>query len=82
MKEIKLKIGGLWGCVTAILITAMLCGTAIFVSMQHNDTQRALVDTQSKAMKESADKINSGLDSLGKGTCQSSSRQNVFCSGY
>lgn len=81
MKEIKLKIGGLWGCVTAILIAAMLCGTVVFVSMQHNRTQWDIANRQAQSAKESADKISKGLSDIGSGVCKTSDRQFIAC-GY
>lgn len=72
MKEVKLKVGGIWGCITAIVIAAMLCGTVVFVSMQYSQTQKEVVNTQkeiaekqSQAMKESAEKIGKGLTDIG-----------------
>lgn len=79
MKEIKLKIGGLWACLTAVVIAAMLCGTAVFVSMQYNQTQKDIAESQAKAMKESASEIKQGLGGIGKGICQTSDRQFVLC---
>lgn len=79
MKEIKLKIGGLWGCVTAILIAAMLCGTVVFVSMQHNRTQWDIANKQAQSAKESAGKISEGLSDIGSGVCQTSDRQFILC---
>ena len=72
MKEVKLKVGGIWSCITAIVIAAMLCGTVVFVSMQYSQTQKDIVnaqkeiaDKQSQAMKESAEKIGKGLTAIG-----------------
>lgn len=72
MKEVKLKVGGIWSCITAIVIAAMLCGTVVFASMQYSQTQRDVVnaqkeiaDKQSQAMKESAEKIGKGLTDIG-----------------
>lgn len=79
MKEVKLKIGSLWGFMTAIIIAAMLCGTAVFISMQNNQTQKDIADSQAKAMKESAGEIKQGLGGIGKGICQTSDRQFVLC---
>ena len=81
MKELKLKVGGIWGCITAIVIAAMLCGTVIFVSMQNNKTQWDIANTQAQAMEDSADKISGGLSNIGRGVCQTSDRQFVSC-GY
>ena len=72
VKEVKLKVGGIWSCITAIVIAAMLCGTVVFVSMQYSQTQKDIVnaqkeiaDKQSQAMKESAEKIGKGLTDIG-----------------
>lgn len=71
MKEITLKVGNIWSLLTAIVITAMLCGSAIYISMQVNKTQWDISQNQANATKESADKISNGLDELGKGVCRS-----------
>ena len=81
MKEIKLKVGGIWGCITAIAIAAMLCSTVIFVSMQNNKTQWDIANTQAQATKDSASKVSDGLSNIGRGVCQTSDRQFVAC-GY
>lgn len=70
MKEITLKIGNVWTCITAIIITAMLCGTAIFISLQFNQTQRNNSDAQVQATKEAG-------KSIGIGLCKSGER--MFC---
>jgi hypothetical protein len=82
VKEIKLKVGDIWSCITAIIIGAMLCGTAVFVSIQYNKTQWDIVNTQAQAMKESANKINDGLSNIGRGICQAGVSQSVVCLGY
>lgn len=79
MKEIKLNIGGMWGCITAIIIAAMLCGTVVFISMQHNKTQWDIANKQVQSAKESADKISEGLGDIGIGICKTSDKQFVFC---
>lgn len=81
MKEIKLKVGGLWSCITAIVIAAMLCGTVIFVSMQYSQTQKDIANAQTQAIKDSANKVSDGLSNIGRGVCQTSDRQFVSC-GY
>lgn len=82
MKEVKLIIGGLWAYVTAIVVTAMLCGTAVFISVQYSQTQRDIANTQTQAIKDSANKVSDGLSNIGRGVCQTSDRQFVICSGY
>ena len=61
MKEITLKIGSIWSLITAIIITAMLCATAIFISLENNKTQWDIAETQSAATKEAAKDIGSGI---------------------
>ena len=82
MKEIKLNVGGVWGCITAIVIAAMLCGTVVFVSMQYSQAQKDIANTQAQAMKDSANKVSDGLNNIGKGICQTSTRQFAVCGGY
>lgn len=82
MKEIKLKVGGIWSCITAIVIAAMLCGTVVFVSIQYSQTQKDIANTQAQAMKDSANKMSDGLSNIGKGVCQTSTRQFAACGGY
>ncbi len=81
MKEITLKIGNIWSLITAILITAMLCATAIFISLQNNKTQWDIAENQAKASKESASKITEGLNSIGRGVCKSGN-DSVYGCGY
>lgn len=75
MKEVKLKIGILWLSMTAIVTTAMLCGTAVFISMQYNQTQKDIANSQAKAMQDSASKIEWGLKDIGSGICKAGDRQ-------
>ena len=81
MKKITLKIGNIWSLITAILITAMLCATAIFISLQNNKTQWDIAENQAKASKESASKITEGLNSIGRGVCKSGN-DSVYGCGY
>ena len=81
MKEITLKIGNIWSLITAIIITAMLCATAIFISLQNNKTQWDIAENQAKASKESASKITEGLNSIGRGVCKSGN-DSVYGCGY
>ena len=79
MKEIKLNIGGVWGCITAIVIAAMLCGTVVFVSMQNNKTQWDIANKQAQATQDSASKISEGLNDLGKGICNGHNTSYIGC---
>ena len=81
MKEITLKVGSIWSLITAIIITAMLCATAIFISLESNKTQWDIAENQAKASKESASKITEGLNSIGRGVCESGN-DSVYGCGY
>jgi len=58
MKELTLKLGGIWGRITLIIITAMLCGTAIFISLELNKTQIRTAELDKE-----------GSTNIGRGTC-------------
>lgn len=79
MKEVKIKVCGIWGCITTAVIAIMVCGTVVLVSMQYSQTQKDIANIQAQAMKESASKMSDGLDNIGRGICVTSNR---FCSGY
>ena len=81
MKEITLKIGSIWSLITAIIITAMLCATAVFISLQSNKTQWDIAENQAKATRESANKITEGLESIGRGVCKSGN-DSVYGCGF
>lgn len=61
MKEITLKIGNIWCLITAIIITAMLCATAIFISLENNKTQWDIAEAQAEATKSAGKDIGSGI---------------------
>lgn len=81
MKEITLKIGNIWSLITALIITAMICATAIFISLESNKTQWDIAENQAKASKESASKITEGLNSIGRGVCKSGN-DSVYGCGF
>jgi hypothetical protein len=81
MKEITLKIGNIWSLITAIIIMAMLCATAVFISLQSNKTQWDIAENQAKATRESANKITEGLESIGRGVCKSGN-DSVYGCGF
>ena len=81
MKEITLKIGNIWSLITAIIITAMLGATAVFISLQSNKTQWDIAENQAKATRESANKITEGLESIGRGVCKSGN-DSVYGCGF
>ena len=79
MKELKIKVGGLWICITALVVAIMLCGTIIFASTEYSQTQKEIAEMQTKANKEAANATSEGLSDIGRGICQTSNRQMVFC---
>jgi preprotein translocase subunit SecY len=70
---------GVWTFITAVVVTLILSGSAIFIGFQYSQTQKDIADSQAKAMKESASEIRQGLGGIGKGICQTSDRQFVLC---
>ena len=70
---------GLWTFVSALVVALLVCGTALFISSQYNQTQKDIAQTQAQAQKESAAKISDGLDKIGKGVCQTGTRQFLIC---
>lgn len=79
MKEVKLKIGIIWLSITAIVTTAMLCGTAIYVSQQYNQTQKDIANSQAQSMQDSASKIEEGLNDIGRGLCKAGNQSVLVC---
>lgn len=79
MKEVKLKIGIIWLSITAIVTTALLCGTTIYVTQQYNQTQKDIANSQTQSMKESASKIEAGLNDIGRGLCKASNQSVLVC---
>ena len=72
MKEIKLSIGSVWSLVTTIVVAAMLCGTAIFITLQVTHSQETTAKAQADAMKEAG-------KSIGSGICRASDRTFLVC---
>ena len=79
MKEVKLKIGIIWLSVTAIVTTAMLCGTTIYVTQQYNQTQKDIANSQAQSMQDSASKIENGLNDIGRGLCKAGNQSVLVC---
>ncbi len=61
-EESKPKNSGLWTFITAVVVALMVSGTAVFVSIQYNQTQKDIANTQAEAIKD-------GLSKLGEGIC-------------
>lgn len=69
MKEITLKVGNVWTMITAIIVTAILCGSAIYIAMQFNKTQWDIANTQAEATKQAGRDIGSGVCRSGSSFC-------------
>ncbi len=67
MKDVILKGGGAWSLIAAIIITAMLCATAIFISLENNKTQWDIAKIRAEATKDASKDISDGIDGAGVG---------------
>jgi cell division protein FtsL len=67
------KSNGIWTFITAVTVAVILSGSAIYISMQYNQTQKDIANTSAKAQKEAA-------QSIGKGICETSTKQFTTCS--
>lgn len=63
---------GVWTFITAVVVAVILSGSAIYISMQYNQTQKDVANISAKAQKDSA-------QSIGKGICQTSTKQFTTC---
>lgn len=70
---------GLWTFITAVVVALIVSGTAIFISLQYNQTQKDISESQTKAMQGSAAEIRQGLNGIGNGICKTSDKQLVRC---
>ena len=67
------KSNGVWTFITALVVTVILCGSAVYISMQYNQAQKDIANINAKAKTESA-------KSIGKGICETSTKQFTTCS--
>lgn len=67
MNESKLKNSSSIGYIVALIITLLICGTAIFISIYSGQIQKDIANTQAQATKESAKSIEDGLNKTGAG---------------
>ncbi len=70
---------GLWTFITVVVVALIVSGTAVFISIQYNQTQKDIANINAQAQKDSADKISNGLDKIGQGVCQTGTRQFLIC---
>lgn len=63
---------GIWTFITAVVVAVILSGSAIYISVQYNQTQKDIANTNAKAKTESA-------KSIGEGICQTSTKQFTNC---
>lgn len=63
---------GVWTFITALVVTLMVSGSAVFISLQYNQTQKDIANINAKAKTSSA-------KSIGEGICQTSTKQFTTC---
>lgn len=63
---------GIWTFVTAVVVALILSGSAVFIGLQYNQTQKDIANINAKAKTESA-------KSIGKGICETSTKQFTTC---
>lgn len=73
------KSNGIWTFITAVAVAIILSSSAIYISMQYNQTQKDIANTQAQAQKESADKLGNGLSDIGEGVCQTRASGGLGC---
>lgn len=81
-----MKLNGLWILITAIVTTAMLCGTAVYISNQNIQAQKEIADKQTKAINDLSDQIGvgagnikDGLTDVKRGICKIGNTDTLFC---
>lgn len=52
-----MKSSGLRTFITAVVVALIVSGTAVFISIQYNQTQKNLVNAQQEARKQCAENI-------------------------
>lgn len=68
-----------WTFITAVVVALVVSGSAVFISLQYNQTQKDIANTQAQAQKESADKVGNGLSDIGEGVCQTRASGGLGC---
>ncbi len=57
------------------MITAMLCGSAVYISTQYNQIQRDIADIQADAIRQAGGDV-------GRGLCNTSMKSFTVCTGF
>ena len=45
---------GIWTFITAVVVSLIFCGSAAYISIQYNQTQKDIANIQARAQKDSA----------------------------
>lgn len=66
------KSNGVWTFITAMVVALIVSGSAVFISLQYNQSQKDIANINAKAKTQSA-------KSIGEGICQTSTKQFNTC---
>ena len=66
------KSNGVWTFITLLVVTLIVSGSAVFISLQYNQSQKDIANINAKAKTQSA-------KSIGEGICQTSTKQFTSC---
>ncbi len=66
------KSNGIWTFITAVVVTLIVSGSVVFISLQYNQSQKDIANINAKAKTESS-------KSIGEGICQTSTKQFSNC---
>ncbi len=66
------KSNGIWTFITVVVVALIVSGSAVFISLQYNQTQKDIANIDAKAKTTSA-------KSIGEGICQTSTKQFTTC---
>jgi cell division protein FtsL len=66
------KSNGVWIFITALFVALIVSGSAVFISLQYNQSQKDIANINAKAKTQSA-------KSIGEGICQTSTKQFSTC---
>lgn len=66
------KSNGIWTFLTALVVALIVSGSAVFISLQYNQSQKDIANINAKAKTEAA-------KSIGDGICHTGTRQFLMC---
>lgn len=66
------KSNGIWTFLSIVIASLLISGSAIFISLQYNQSQKDIANIEAKAKTQSA-------KSIGEGICQTSTKQFNTC---